>query len=291
MSDLELVGPVRHPRNASQDERGGIHDDATATGLGFRGGTIAGSIHLDQLPPLLVDVLGPAWFERGGVSLYFRHALTDGEPVRAVVGRPPTIAAADDVQVPVRMEQPDGGPLVAEGTASLGVPATASALRSRDLRDVDPTGLRILRLLAPGIPLGPFTYAADGDEQRDRIERGFMTEPLGWYTGPSPWGGPIAAPSTVVDLLSRPPTKALIGLIGKAVGLWGAMEIVHHRGPVLVDEPYEVRGQVVAVAETPQTEVLWYDTTAYDAAARPVATLRLMTRFMKASSSLYATAV
>ena len=49
-----------------------IHDDATAQKLGFRGGTIAGSIHMDQFPPVLVEAFGPAWFETGSLSLAFR---------------------------------------------------------------------------------------------------------------------------------------------------------------------------------------------------------------------------
>ena len=62
--------------------RGSIHDDATATVLGFRGGTVAGSIHMDQFPPLLLEAFGQGWFETGSLSLYFRYATTDGEPRR-----------------------------------------------------------------------------------------------------------------------------------------------------------------------------------------------------------------
>ena len=41
-----VVGPWRTPRNLSADAAGSIHDDATAAGLGFRGGTVAGNIHM-----------------------------------------------------------------------------------------------------------------------------------------------------------------------------------------------------------------------------------------------------
>jgi hypothetical protein len=61
---------------------GSIHDDETATALGFRGGTVAGSVHLDQFPPLLLQAFGQPWFETGSLSLYFRHATTDGESVK-----------------------------------------------------------------------------------------------------------------------------------------------------------------------------------------------------------------
>ena len=78
--DNVIAGPVRTPRNISASERGSIHDDATAAALGFRGGTVAGSIDLDQFPPLLLEAFGQRWFETGSLSLYLRYATTDGEP-------------------------------------------------------------------------------------------------------------------------------------------------------------------------------------------------------------------
>ena len=77
-----LVGPFRAPANLAADVRGSIHDDATAQKLGFRGGTVAGSVHMQQFPPLLVRAFGPEWFETGTISTYFRNATTHGEPVR-----------------------------------------------------------------------------------------------------------------------------------------------------------------------------------------------------------------
>lgn len=73
-----IAGPARQPRNLSAHVQGSIHDDATAAALGFRGGTVAGSIHMDQFPPLLLEAFGKGWFETGCLSLYFRHATTDG---------------------------------------------------------------------------------------------------------------------------------------------------------------------------------------------------------------------
>ena len=54
----QLIGPYRRPRNLAQMQKGSIHDDATATKLGFRGGTVAGSIHMEQFPPILLRALG-----------------------------------------------------------------------------------------------------------------------------------------------------------------------------------------------------------------------------------------
>ena len=53
-----ITGPIWAARNWSADEgEGSIHDDATASKLGFRGGTVAGDIHMNQFPPVLVKIL------------------------------------------------------------------------------------------------------------------------------------------------------------------------------------------------------------------------------------------
>ena len=72
--DGTLVGPYRRPRNLSINVRGSIHDDATAQKLGFRGGTVAGSIHMEQFPPVLVRAFGQRWFETGSLSYESGHA-------------------------------------------------------------------------------------------------------------------------------------------------------------------------------------------------------------------------
>src|SRR5262245_65778863 len=82
------AGPVRHPRNLYSGSAGSIHDDATATRLGFRGGTVAGSVHLDQFPPLLLRAFGERWVETGSLSMYLPNATAAGEPVQSFVAAP-----------------------------------------------------------------------------------------------------------------------------------------------------------------------------------------------------------
>jgi hypothetical protein len=280
-----LAGPVRTPRNLSAGVAGSIHDDATATALGFRGGTVAGSVHMDQFPPLALRAFGDEWFSEGSLSLYFRHATTDGEPVRAFIEQPARLhdvhakawaTTADEVQI-------------AEGTAGIGNPPESSALRARDLRAVDPAELRILRDLRPGAVLGDLVLQPDGERQRQRISQGGMTEPLDWYTGPSPWGGPIAAPSAVVDLLYRRLLDDAKVSMGDHVGLFGAIEIRFRSGPVFTDARYRVTGEVVALSHTPKTEVLWFDSRALDDRGHVVAEMRMMLRQLKQSSPRYRT--
>ena len=278
-----LAGPVRRPRNLAAGVVGSIHDDATATALGFRGGTVAGSIHMDQFPPLALRAFGSGWFEDGSLSLYFRHATTDSEPVRAFMEQPPR---QHDVQIKAWATTSDDV-VVAEGTAGRGHAAETSALHSRDLRPVHPAELRILSGLKPGAVLGDVTLKPDGERQRRRIDQHGMTEPLDWYTGPSPWGGPIAAPSAVVDLLYARLLDDAKASMGDHVGLFGAIEIRFRSGPVLLDSRYRVTGEVVALSQTPKTEVMWFDSRAQDTTGTLVAEMRMMLRQLKQSSPLY----
>ncbi|HZU74200.1 MAG TPA: hypothetical protein VE990_15665 [Acidimicrobiales bacterium] len=276
-----LRSAERRPHMRVRAGAGSIHDDATAQGLGFRGGTIAGSIHMDQFPALLVEAFGQRWFETGTLSLSFKHATISGEPVVAVVGIPPEGA---DVQVEARTEQPDGT-VVAEGTASVGRPDPATHLYSVDLRPSPPDQLRMLAGLAPGSPLGHQASVSSGPV-RERVEAGGLPDPLGWFSGPSPWGGPIANPSSVVQLLRNRGNEFGPHVRG-AVGLFGAIEIRHHGGPVLLDTTYQVTGEVVAVGASPRTEYVWYDTAASDEDGKLVASMRMQLRWMTASSPLY----
>ncbi len=288
MSDT-VVGPVRNPTNITYQHRGSIHDDETARRLGLRGGTIAASTHLDQFPPVLVQAFGRRWFETGCLSLYFRHATTDGEPVQAEVGMPVGGGSPDAIvsaqMVSARMITPDGT-LVAEGTASIGDPPEPSALSARDLRH-DPSGLRILASLAAGDAIEARAVRVASSAQATRIAEGLVSEPLDWYQGGSPWGGPIAMPSSIVGVLTDAAAASLLPRIATAVGLWGAIELRFHDGPVHCDVDLEATGRVVALGDSPKTEILWYD---MDLAAegRRVASMRILTRFMKASSPVWA---
>jgi acyl dehydratase len=279
-----IAGPVRRPRNLAADIAGSIHDDETASALGFRGGTVAGSVHMDQFPPLLIEAFGPQWFETGSLSLYFRNATTNDEPVQAFVERPP--AGASDVQVRA-WATTSNDVIVGEGTASVGNPAEASALRSRDIRPVDPSELRMLSQLKPGQSLGELMLTASGERMRSSISKGAMTEPLDWYTGSSPWGGPVASPSAIVELLFGRLLSDAKDKMGPHVGLFGAIEIRFQHGPVLIDQTYTVTGEVVALSQTPKTEVLWFASRALDQDGALIAEMRMMSRQMKLSSPLY----
>ena len=96
-----LAGEWGTPVNTSAHQKGGIHDDDTATDLGFRGGTVAGSIHMEQFLPLLLDAFSEAWWRNGVLSMYFRQATVDRQPVRCF------LTPSDSGQAKVWMENED----------------------------------------------------------------------------------------------------------------------------------------------------------------------------------------
>jgi len=280
-----IEGPLWRGRNwSAEDGQGSIHDDATAAKLGFRGGTVAGNIHMDQYAPVLVKAFGQRWFERGSLSLFFLNATIDGEAVRVSAAKPDARNNAIDVG----MAREDGMP-VSAGTASL-YDHSFTALKTRDLRAVPPEQLRILKPLAVGQSLGEYDVTLDIDRFRQRLGAGLVSDPLPWYSGSSPWGGAIASPSLLVELLWGPPMRGLTTAIGNSggVGLFGAIEVAHHNGPVFQDRRYHVSARVAAVTESPKTESLWFDSSAHDDTGTLVVTQRMMLRFMKDSSPLYA---
>src|SRR3982750_4764827 len=149
-----LAGELRVPRNAAANAKGGIHDDETAQRRGLRGGTVAGSVHLDLFPPLLLEVFGNRWFERGSLSINFRNPTVDREPVRAYVRRPPAGLSEDGVQVEAWIDREDGL-RVGDGTVAVGQPSEPSALRALDLHRFPPGDLRILEGVTSGDAIPP----------------------------------------------------------------------------------------------------------------------------------------
>jgi hypothetical protein len=277
------------PRNSAQHHKGSIHDDATAQKLGFRGGTVAGSLHMEQFPPLLMHLFGPSWWETGSLSLYFRYATTDLEPVQCLAVSPPRFQNGATHRIEVWMEHPKPGGTVSEriadGTASVGAPDCGSALRQRLPLVPEPGELRILAGLAPKATCEAVPTRVPMSALTERLA--VITEPLAEYTLESRWGRPALPPSLMVRAM-RAVEPALLAHTGPVVGLFGAIEIQHLGGPLFVDTDYLARGRVLAVSDTPKTEYFWYETTLTDpAGGKPLASMLMMLRFMKASSPLW----
>ncbi|HVY03809.1 MAG TPA: hypothetical protein VG983_09145 [Caulobacterales bacterium] len=281
---LDITGPLRTPRNMFSGTRGNpgagsIHDDATASKLGFKGGTVAGSVHMDQFAPILISIYGDEFFERGNLSLYFKQATVDAEPVRAFARR------VGKEQTRVWMEN-EKGDLVAEGTASCGEPDMAGEVRKRLASQKSGGDLRILKHCKVGDVSNPvptrLDSASDAAERRQKT----ITEPLPAYVGKGKWPGRVVPIGTCVQVM-----RAAQGEILKrtgAVGLFGALEVQFINGPVLMDTDYLNVCKTLSLSESPKTENIWWEGTLTDKSGKLIATHLQYLRFMKASSPEWA---
>lgn len=279
-----LSGPVRTPRNSARDlGAGSIHDDATAKKLGFRGGTVAGSLHMEQFVPLLCEAFGESWLQTGALSLYFKYATTDGEPVQAFVRRP--LAAGGAGTTEVWMDDVSGN-RICDGSASVGAADEQSAVRQRIAAMPAPKDIRILAGVAPGDSGEPVATRISGEALNRRTA--VITEPLTAYTDASVYGHLIATPALQVQVLRPAEACVLPRNPDFGVGLFGAIELQLLDGPVFVEYDYVAAARVLAIGETPRTEYLYYEATLHDPArGDDVLRMIMMLRFMKASSRLW----
>ena len=299
-----LCGPLRLPRQMLADQKydghKSIHDDAMAEGLGLRAGPIEGPTHFSQFDPLLFHVFGPAWFESGCISAHYQNMVVEGEEVRAFVDRPES-SGEDARFVRIRAEKRDGTPVLT-GSASVGdATGLPHEIQQRIARLRPATGLVINRDLKVGqrgavvekIRMGfdqhmgdhyPFTLA-------DKLK--VITEPCAWYTPEggtqSPWGRAIIPMEMISVLLGSTSAEAGLGGRTPAVGLFAGQEIKLLKGPLFVDQDYELEREIVALSESARTESVWIRTKVYEASAvRPlVAEMILNGAVMKASYPAY----
>jgi hypothetical protein len=283
-SDIEVAngvirGGLRHTRNPDQ-ATSSIHNDAIAQKVGFRGGTVAGSYHMDLFPPLALQAFGPVWFERGSLSLNYLNPTTDGEPVRAFLREP---AVRENTHVEAWIEREDGMK-VAEGSAGVGDPDGPSFLRSKDLNRYAEGEYRILKDINVGDPTGEGKVSFSRALHEQRLE--LITDRLEEYEQ-SMWGGAVVAPASLVHLLYQTPAHGLYLSRDKAVGLFGAIEIRNVNGPALVEKEYDVSGKIVARGQSPKSEYFWFESYLDDADGKRVAEMLMQLRFMKVGSALY----
>ena len=250
------TGPFRTPRNMAAEAKGSIHDDATATKLGFRGGTVAGSIHLDQFVPKLLEIYGDAWFERGGLSLYFTQATVDREEVQCA-------AAPSEDRLRLTMHNRQGA-LICQGTASANPDAASELAKRFETQTASTPGtLRILAAMQVG------------DENRDLPVRvapetlartqTVITEWLPAYeTGTLP-------PSLVIHMAHMTREAVMAKSTRPQVALYGALEVQYLAGPLKVGVD----------------ENIWYEVI-FAEGGRDIARVLYFLRVLKGSSPLWA---
>ena len=271
---LYLCGPLREPKQMLADQQysghTSIHDDNMAEKLGFRAGPIEGPTHFSQFVPLLAEIWGRDWFERGCFSAHFQNMVVEGEQVRAFVERP----APGATRVRCWAEKADGTPVL-EASASLGPDDGPSLLDERMARLRPPERLVILADLQVGMQgAREERVRMDADQHmgdlypfslNQKLER--ITEYSPWYShaDSSPWGRAII-PLEMVSVLAEYSSKlAAFPVKQPVIGLFADQEIRMVDGPLFVGEDYLIRREVVALSESKRTESYWVRSRIYSA--------------------------
>ena len=289
-----LIGPWRKPRQMLQaqtyDAHASIHDDATAQTLGFKGGTIEGPTHFSQFAPLGARLWGQAWFESGCLSAHYRSVCYEGEEVQAILSKP----LPGTRQCQIQMVKRDGTEVL-RGTASVGDAAAATALEARltELKPLaDPVILRDVKV-AQTSRRQPVRMAFDqnmGDlypfSLRQKLE--VITESSSYYaTADNPWRKPVIPMEMLSVLFQYRSKEDSLPAKGPAVGLFADQEIRLVKGPLFVDEDYEIEREVVALSGSRRTESAWARTRVFDKTGTLVATMLLNMATLKESYAPY----
>jgi hypothetical protein len=292
---LSLSGPLRHPRQMLANQTYGghesIHDGAMAQQLGFSGAPIEGPTHFSQFDPLLVQVFGPAWFERGCISAHYKNMVVEGEQVR------PTVDLPSDEPHRARISAAkEDGTSVLEGTATLGPTYPASDLDERMKRLVPPEKLVILRDVKVGdrtpeaeeVIMGFDQHMGDGYPFTLNDKLKSITEPSPWYTKDggkdSPWGRAIIPFEMISVLTQYTAFRSGWRIRTPHVGLFADLEIKLLGSPLFVGKAYGLTREVVCLSESKRTESIWVRTTLTDPdTKKPCASILLNHAVVKAS--------
>jgi hypothetical protein len=272
---LTLRGPLRQPRQMLADQayggHGSIHDDAIAEKLGFRAGPIEGPTHFSLFPPLLAQIWGNAWFERGCISAHYQNMVVEGESVRAFAEWP----APGALSTRVWAEKADGTPVL-EASASLGPDHGETLLEARMAALRPPERLVILADLHVGmrgaedekVRMAPDQIMGDLYPFSLRQKLAVITENSPWYSddAASPWGRAIVPLEMVSVLAEYSSAAARFPVKGPAVGLFADQEIRMIDGPLFVGETYLIHRDIAALSESRRTESYWVRSRIFDAA-------------------------
>jgi hypothetical protein len=275
----EIAGPVRTTRNFLT---GGLHGP-DADRYGFpAGGAVGANMHMDRFPPVLLAHFGEAWFVRGSVSLYYEQAVGAGVEVQVV------LAPEGDERCAVRYRRADDDATIATGDAGLSL-GEATALRRRDLRPTDPAELKAFGGLEAGQVMADEVRTMPAAVQLDQLKRGEIDDAPACWSDASAFGGIVACPSVVVQLLNRneggsPAATWARSNVPDGATMFGAIELAYEEGPVLLDTRYRVVSRAAAVGQSPRTEYCWWDSTIERPDGTLVARTRALTRIFKAGA-------
>jgi len=297
-TDSIICGEFRRPRQmlGTQEYDGhlSLHDDDMAKDLGFSGAPIEGPTHFSQFAPLLHDIFGDAWFERGCFSAHYQNMVVEGEEVRAFAVVPGEGANITRVWA----EKKDGTPVLT-ATASIGPDFPESELDARMARLRPADHLVILSELQVGQKGAgnPEKVSMEFDQNMGALypfslaeKLDVITESCPWYTREgSPWGRPIIPMEMISVLTQYTSGRSGFRSKGPAVGLFAGQEIKLIEGPLFVGHPYELEREIIALSESRRTESNWIKTSVYDGESRRlVAEVILNSATLKDSYAKYA---
>ena len=270
-----LSGALRSPVNLLTEQKyaghKSLHDDAEAARLGIKAGPIEGPTHFSQFVPLLAEVWGNAWYERGCFSSHFLNMVFEGEKVRAEIDRPATGAT----RTLARAFKEDGTPVL-EASASIGPDHGETMLEARMKALRPPGDLVILADLEVGmtgrdneiVSIGPDQHMGDlyPFSLADKLK--VITETHSMYSdaSASPWGRPVIPLEMVSVLANYSSHGARFPVKNPSIGLFADLEIRMIDGPLFVGEEYLLRREIVALSESRRVENYWVRTRIFDAA-------------------------
>ena len=296
MTDI-LKGPLHSPVNMLTEQKyaghKSLHDDAEAARLGIKAGPIEGPTHFSQFVPLLEEIWGKAWHERGCFSSHFLNMVFEGEKVRAEVDRP----EAGATRTLCRAFKEDGTQVL-EASASLG-PDHGDTLLEERMKKLRPAGdLVILADLRVGMTGRENELVSMGPDQnmgdlypfslKEKLE--VITESHAMYSDgeASPWGRPVIPLEMISVLGNYSSHDARFPVKNPSIGLFADLEIRMINGPLFVGEDYLLRREIVALSESRRVENYWVRTRFFDAKGETqLAEMLLNHGVMKASYPHY----
>jgi hypothetical protein len=265
--------------NQASHATGSIHDEARARELGFAQAVVGAGMHIPLVTKAAVSLLGPAWYERGFLKARFGVPMHDGEEIRLVL-EDQAPAIGDERLLKLRIEKRDAsvplsgflGLLASPDAPCLPWERPGEAAASNNglydplpLDDVGDTYDPKVMEFEPAESLGALRVVGD-------------TCP--WYTGASPWGGPILptyrfvrVPRLASDINPLPDAELDMR------SSMNALFQVAHLGPVMCGQPYSVQSTLVEKGYSGRTAFRTAQATITED-GRAVAQIRQMLRWV-----------
>jgi len=290
----DFLSPIQLLNNQKYDGHKSLHDEEMADSLGFSGAPIEGCTHLSQFVPLLEEIFKDEWFVSGCISVHYKNMVFEGEKVKAFAKLPDEESKITDIW----MEKEDGT-IVLTGSAGIGPNHQTSSLDNL-MSKLDKTeNLVILSEINEGLEGNErFTVKISFDQHMGdlypftlRNKLSVITEPMTWYNeaegNSSPWGRPIIPIEMISVLTNYVGNPSNFKVKGPVIGLFANQEIKLFKGPLFVNEEYQIEKKIIAVSQSKRVETYWCMTYVYDQNKILVAECLLNQAFLKDSYESY----